>query len=493
VFYAFTGEIKDANITVACNEKELEPVSVQIVAVDTHLLSPSSWRSIATSSAFASTNSKTNLTLAQQASIVTSELSSLDAKLVTASDKRPTWLLVVGRSSIYSSHLHGDNTELASYLQPLLQTHKPSAYFSLHNRINEHVRMSDIDEFAAKRNAGDNGGVGGSSTPGASSWQSSSSPSSSSQALLVWPQQPSNTSSNSNNNTAARFADALTTTTVITITANYTSLVVRLVDYSSSSSGSSNSSGNDNSKEIYIYTLTKPFTTNDNNNNNNNDDDDEHKQQPFTSANRSTLAKTLISLTVFAISALAAAAVQFLRGQGGEKEGGKGGGRGGREGTEEEEGRGEEEGAIQQQQQRHQKQQDCAKGRIAIASPFSSLLEAAYRGSGINSSSCFGSSYDGITSPPKKTSRVAFSLLKPRSASDKQQQQHQYQHARKHSSFSSASIFTSIASLREYVLQNEDDEPFSSTHSSFSHQRRGSSQARGGGDDLQARFPSNNL
>jgi hypothetical protein len=62
---------------------------------------------------------------------------------------RPHWLLVVGHYPIYSAGDHCDNSELISYLKPLLQQYNAHAFISGHDHISEHLQYEGMDYFVA--------------------------------------------------------------------------------------------------------------------------------------------------------------------------------------------------------------------------------------------------------------------------------------------------------------------------------------------------------
>lgn len=77
------------------------------------------------------------ISTAVQATRIENQLRHIDAMLDAASQKEPTWLLVAGHYPIFSIGEHGDNSELQSYLQPLLRRYNVDAYFCGHDHLSE--------------------------------------------------------------------------------------------------------------------------------------------------------------------------------------------------------------------------------------------------------------------------------------------------------------------------------------------------------------------
>lgn len=87
-----------------------------------------------------------------QERLIKNQLANIE-KMLAASRNSSDWLLVAGHYPIYSAGDHGDNDELSSYLQPLLVKYKVDAYFSGHDHISEHLKITasqhDIHYFVA--------------------------------------------------------------------------------------------------------------------------------------------------------------------------------------------------------------------------------------------------------------------------------------------------------------------------------------------------------
>lgn len=61
----------------------------------------------------------------------------------------PDWLLVVGHYPIYSAGDHCDNSDLITYIKPLLHKYKVHAYISGHDHISEHLQVDGMEYFVA--------------------------------------------------------------------------------------------------------------------------------------------------------------------------------------------------------------------------------------------------------------------------------------------------------------------------------------------------------
>jgi len=136
-----------------CQEGQAQ-VSIQVIFIDSTTLSPSTNECC---------NSKGGISSTTQAARINNQLGHIERMLESATQDPPTWLLVMGHYPIYSVGEHGDNSEMISYLQPLLEKYKVHAYFCGHDHVLEHLQSNGIEYFVSGA-ASMNDKLGGSSS-----------------------------------------------------------------------------------------------------------------------------------------------------------------------------------------------------------------------------------------------------------------------------------------------------------------------------------------
>lgn len=85
----------------------------------------------------------------EQSRRIIDQLLHLKADFDELKKNPPDWTIAVGHYPIYSAGDHCDNSELISYLLPLLQAYHVDAYIAGHDHISEHLQYQGIEYFIA--------------------------------------------------------------------------------------------------------------------------------------------------------------------------------------------------------------------------------------------------------------------------------------------------------------------------------------------------------
>jgi hypothetical protein len=101
-------------------------VSIQVVFIDTTTLAPSTNRA---------TNEEGGISTDEQAARISNQLYHIERYLQEATANNATYTIVAGHYPIVSPGSHGDNSELVTYLLPLLIKYKVNVYYCGHVRF----------------------------------------------------------------------------------------------------------------------------------------------------------------------------------------------------------------------------------------------------------------------------------------------------------------------------------------------------------------------
>lgn len=112
--------------------------SICFIFIDTTTLAPSSERNC---------NEEGGISTDTQAARIADQLFHVERMLIAAGNS--TWVVVCGHYPIYTSGEHGDNSELISYLQPLIEKYNVSIYLAGHDHLSGHLRHEGIEYFIA--------------------------------------------------------------------------------------------------------------------------------------------------------------------------------------------------------------------------------------------------------------------------------------------------------------------------------------------------------